>query len=721
MAEQSVWTGWEDNAVAVVMSSSDKIENEANDFGNTTPHVIDLASQSKFGRPTCDTELPERIDSQRFPLSEYPHDVFTDGESKLLFILEFVFGKFAKFRNLFRASAKLCNSAVDLPVVFVRLVTRGANFILASEFRHSKHPSGCHDNSGNVTGGVDTGVIDTGGVDTGVVDTGVVDTGVVDTGGVDTGVGTGGVGTSVVGTGGSSNSPKKESTDTPATKPMTLPTSLHPTPTFVQNGQPRAVPELLTILSRTRTTQHTTPYLRNSNNTGTDNTGTDNTGEPYKTASDLCVATSSFCGNISCATLSSRDIDAGDIDNHEKSASYTNDNHEKSASYTNDNHEKCASPISGCGGSPHLEVARHVLPLVDENVANGSAGIVVIVPGLTSSSTDISVRSASLEALRAGYSVVVVNHRGTGRTPVTSSSLFCAGSTDDFKLAIDTIHGRYPHLPICCIGVSMGANILVKYLGEKRPGSGPGRPQQPDSPAMSSSVSEASTTSTSSTSEELPPVAVAVAMSTPIDLLSAASSSSKSCCGLYSLFFSRKARNLAKVHFGSCHPDCDKGDDCVLTGTGSMSPPKGICMDATMRVKRMLQVDEVFTRRAFGYSSLAEYYDLNSSKHYLSGVRTPLLMLHAENDPICPYDCLDLFTPLRNPYVAIATTASGGHCAFFTGSLKCPKFWGSALAIQFISASQDPRVHSVPIFNTDKTSTTQLAYGSQPKSIPAAA
>ncbi|PPR87515.1 hypothetical protein GOBAR_AA33175 [Gossypium barbadense] len=64
--------------------------------------------------------------------------------------------------------------------------------------------------------------------------------------------------------------------------------------------------------------------------------------------------------------------------------------------------------------------------------------LVVVIPGLTSDSTS------------------------------SSDCFYNAGWTEDARVVIDYLHHQYPKAPLFAIGTSIGANILVKYLGEDR-------------------------------------------------------------------------------------------------------------------------------------------------------------------------------------------------------------------------------------------------------------
>ncbi|CAN1143583.1 Embryogenesis-associated protein EMB8 [Linum perenne] len=100
------------------------------------------------------------------------------------------------------------------------------------------------------------------------------------------------------------------------------------------------------------------------------------------------------------------------------------------------------------------------------------APILIVIPGLTSDS-DAPVSCLWLYAkhlvykmAKQGWNVVVTNHRGLGGVQITSDCFYNAGWTEDTRRIIDHIHQEYPDTPLYVVGTSIGANVLVKYLGE---------------------------------------------------------------------------------------------------------------------------------------------------------------------------------------------------------------------------------------------------------------
>ncbi|KAH9692165.1 AB hydrolase-1 domain-containing protein [Citrus sinensis] len=93
--------------------------------------------------------------------------------------------------------------------------------------------------------------------------------------------------------------------------------------------------------------------------------------------------------------------------------------------------------------------------------------IAIVIPGLTSDSAASYIRHLVFNTAKRGWNVVVSNHRGLGGVSITSDCFYNAGWTEDAREVIGYLHHEYPKAPLFAIGTSIGANILVKYLGEE--------------------------------------------------------------------------------------------------------------------------------------------------------------------------------------------------------------------------------------------------------------
>ncbi|KAH9757949.1 AB hydrolase-1 domain-containing protein [Citrus sinensis] len=132
------------------------------------------------------------------------------------------------------------------------------------------------------------------------------------------------------------------------------------------------------------------------------------------------------------------------------------------------------------GSTGNYTVIDKVLAILDNSAGPGdffhannfiskddTTPIAIVIPGLTSDSAASYIRHLVFNTAKRGWNVVVSNHRGLGGVSITSDCFYNAGWTEDAREVIEYLHHEYPKAPLFAIGTSIGANILVKYLGEE--------------------------------------------------------------------------------------------------------------------------------------------------------------------------------------------------------------------------------------------------------------
>ena len=93
----------------------------------------------------------------------------------------------------------------------------------------------------------------------------------------------------------------------------------------------------------------------------------------------------------------------------------------------------------------------------------------MLCPGICNSSESIYIRTFVHHAQRQGYRCSVLNHLGALKSVrLTSHRIFSYGCTKDLHEMIKHMMDNYPHTKVVTVGFSMGANLVIKYLGEKR-------------------------------------------------------------------------------------------------------------------------------------------------------------------------------------------------------------------------------------------------------------
>jgi predicted alpha/beta-fold hydrolase len=93
--------------------------------------------------------------------------------------------------------------------------------------------------------------------------------------------------------------------------------------------------------------------------------------------------------------------------------------------------------------------------------------LVLLLHGLTGCQDSAYVRVTAREMLRAGYPVLRLNWRGAGPTLGKTEGFYHAGRSDDLAAVIGSMSGALARNGVAAIGYSLGANVLLKYLGER--------------------------------------------------------------------------------------------------------------------------------------------------------------------------------------------------------------------------------------------------------------
>jgi predicted alpha/beta-fold hydrolase len=183
---------------------------------------------------------------------------------------------------------------------------------------------------------------------------------------------------------------------------------------------------------------------------------------------------------------------------------------------------------------------------------------------------------------------------------------------------IEYVSKKYPKAKIVGLGNSMGANVMLKYVGEAR--------------------------------EKSILLGVA-AVSCPFDILLCSKAISKTV--LPDKFMAEDFVKLLK-----------KNKDYF------MPHDLPILLEEALLSKTTRQFDELFTRRIHGYRSPEHYYREVSCVNYLHQITIPVLALSSLDDPVITKDCIPYEEFLHNENLILATTLTGGHLGWFTGFLR---------------------------------------------------
>ena len=280
---------------------------------------------------------------------------------------------------------------------------------------------------------------------------------------------------------------------------------------------------------------------------------------------------------------------------------------------------------------PHVEYRRERLELADGDFLDfdwldGSPvqPVVVLFHGLEGSSDSVYARDLISRLQARGWSGVVAHFRGCSGEDNRLPRAYFAGDSVDIETMLRHVKSRHPDAPLYAVGVSLGGNALLKWLGEQ-------------GTAASSLVDRA------------------VAVSAPVDLTAAGHALDQGFNrSVYTARFltTLKAKALRKAE--------------KFPG---LLDAQAIEASTTFR-----EFDTLVTARLHGYRDADDYWLRVSSKPLLKSIAVPTLVINARNDPFLPADALPGPSEVA-PAVQLEQPETGGHVAFPSGPFPGNADW----------------------------------------------
>ena len=116
----------------------------------------------------------------------------------------------------------------------------------------------------------------------------------------------------------------------------------------------------------------------------------------------------------------------------------------------------------------HLESNNHVLiqPSLEPASPPSAKRVCFIFPGLSGGSDRGYVKSLVKTLLSDGFEVAIFHNRGVSNTPYTSLRFANLTSNEEVERALDFVKEKAgPGAELCGIGMSMGANVMMRTAG----------------------------------------------------------------------------------------------------------------------------------------------------------------------------------------------------------------------------------------------------------------
>ncbi|MGH7677639.1 MAG: YheT family hydrolase [Gemmatimonadaceae bacterium] len=264
---------------------------------------------------------------------------------------------------------------------------------------------------------------------------------------------------------------------------------------------------------------------------------------------------------------------------------------------------------------------------------------ILLLHGLEGSPRSHYVGGILAAARVRGWGVTLLVFRGCGATPNLARRFYHSGETTDLALVYQTLSTRWPDCSWLLAGVSLGGNVLLKWLGERDVD---GR------------------------------IRAAAVVSVPYDLEAGAIRISRGSARIYDRRFlsSLRRKALAKLER---YPDL-------------------FDRSALERARNVFEFDEAVTAPVHGFSSAHDYYQQSSSLRFLSRVKVPTLLLSAADDPFLPPEVLERVAKVAatNPALLVEFHERGGHVGFVSGAVPWrPLYYAERRVLQHFDAMME--------------------------------
>jgi predicted alpha/beta-fold hydrolase len=298
-----------------------------------------------------------------------------------------------------------------------------------------------------------------------------------------------------------------------------------------------------------------------------------------------------------------------------------------------------------------------VLDHVDLDHLDGQndASRLLVLHGLEGSSYSVYVQGILEAAARRGLRGTALNFRSCARDPSDLDRmlpnrrprLYHSGETEDLDFVVRTLAARDPDAPLLAVGVSLGGNILLKWLGER-----PGRTA----------------------------VAAAAALSTPYDLAASARHLETPRGRFYVGNFLSTLRRKA-----------------IDTARRFPEAASRIDLPRVLRARTFYEFDDAATAPLHGFAGADDYYRRSSSLAVLAGIAIPTLCVSAKDDPFLRPDSLARAREAASSSVEFRVTEHGGHIGFVGGMRPWrPEYWAEELAVAWLASHADGQTKNKP-------------------------
>lgn len=246
------------------------------------------------------------------------------------------------------------------------------------------------------------------------------------------------------------------------------------------------------------------------------------------------------------------------------------------------------------------------------------------------------------QARRRGWSGDLMMFRSCDGEVNSARRFYHSGETGDADLIIGKLISEHPDIHLLVAGVSLGGNVLLKWLGEQ----GARVPAQ---------------------------VRCAAAISTPFDLEAASDYMTSGLRPVYVRHFleTLTAKTLQKL---AKYPDL-------------------VEREKLLAVRTFREFDDLVTGPLHGFRDAHDYYVQSSSIGFLERIHVQTLLLNALDDPFLPVETLDRVRQVARgkPNLQLEFTKYGGHVGWVSGQPWNARYYMEERVVQWLAETDSAR------------------------------
>ena len=231
-----------------------------------------------------------------------------------------------------------------------------------------------------------------------------------------------------------------------------------------------------------------------------------------------------------------------------------------------------------------------------------------------------------------GWRGVFMHFRGCSGEPNHLARSYHSGDTKDLDFILNYIKKCEPNVSLAAVGYSLGANVLLKYIGE---------------------YNETH-------------LQAAAAVSPPFDLPCVADRIQQGLSRFYQRCLMESSKEIIKM---KSHQVQDMID-----------------LEKALKSKSFWEFDDLVTAPLHGFKDVHHYYQSSGCRQYLKYIELPTMIIHAKNDPFIGLKAIPTKEEL-SPAIQFHLFEKGGHVGFVTGnSPKQASCWQDKSIPQFFNS-----------------------------------